>query len=140
MEPTRPRTAGWLGRLAPLVPRHGPLGHWAAGRTPRRLGHLPPRGEDLGRVDIRVLFVPAPPTDESAAAPVGRLGVPTDVALSRRVLISAVLEGTVVDVTRELEQLGEQARPDPGRAQCDLGLAEQGGICAIDDELGRAHS
>jgi hypothetical protein len=54
--------------------------------------------------------------------------------------VTTVLEGTVVDVTRKPEQLGEQARPDPGRTQCDLGLADQGGICAVDDQLGRAHA
>ena len=53
--------------------------------------------------------------------------------------VTAVLEGTVVGVTRELEQLSERPRADPGRAQRDFGLADQGGICAVDDELGRAH-
>ena len=33
-EPTRPRTARYLGRLATSVPRHGPFGHGTAGSTP----------------------------------------------------------------------------------------------------------
>ena len=54
--------------------------------------------------------------------------------------IAAVLEGSVVDVTGEVQQLGEGSRLDTRSAQRDLGFADQGGICAIDDELGRAHS
>ena len=53
--------------------------------------------------------------------------------------VTAVLESTVVDVARKLGNWVSDAGPDPGRAQCDLGLADQGSICAIDDELGRAH-